>query len=115
MINIRNRGKHRSLEEWRSILEDWRLSGLSQVEYCKQHSISKSVFYKYHKRLKFPITEVAPEVNRSTVGKSKFIEASIKHPLIESKERKYFSLRISVLNCVFLLELNREANAATSL
>ena len=37
----RNRGKQ---ESWKSHVEAWRTSGLSQVDYCRQHDLSRHRF-----------------------------------------------------------------------
>lgn len=36
---------------WADILEDWRFSGLSQTEYCRQRGLNIRQFYSYKSRL----------------------------------------------------------------
>ena len=40
------KNKRRSLQEWASLIQECRTSGLSDLEWCKQHSIPFSTFYK---------------------------------------------------------------------
>lgn len=40
------KNKRRSLQEWASLIQECRTSGLSDLEWCKQHSIPLSTFYK---------------------------------------------------------------------
>ena len=37
--------KRRSLQEWASLIQECRTSGLSDLEWCKQHGIPTSTFY----------------------------------------------------------------------
>jgi hypothetical protein len=37
--------KTRSLEQWRSIIEEQQASDLTITDYCQQHALSKSSFY----------------------------------------------------------------------
>lgn len=39
-------------QRWQSIIEDWRQSGLSQAEYCRQHQLSPQRFYAWKHQLK---------------------------------------------------------------
>ena len=39
------KNKRRSLQEWASLIQECRTSGLSDLEWCKQHSIPTSTFY----------------------------------------------------------------------
>ena len=38
-------------EYWRKHLENWRQSGLSQQEYCREHNVGYSTFCRWKKRL----------------------------------------------------------------
>ena len=39
-------------EHWQSIIEDWRQSGLTQSQYCRQHNIKVAHFYSWKNQLK---------------------------------------------------------------
>jgi len=39
------------VEFWRRHLQDWPLSGLSLIDYCRQQAIGYSTFYTWRKRL----------------------------------------------------------------
>lgn len=45
-------GKVRSEAEWQEIFIDHKRSGLSQAAYCQKHSISKSCYWKWQRKLK---------------------------------------------------------------
>jgi len=47
-ISERNREKQ---ETWTSHLEAWRTSGLSQVDYCRQHDLSRYRFTYWKRKL----------------------------------------------------------------
>jgi len=43
---------HKALrEEWRQRLEEWKTSGLSGAEFCRQHELRSRRFYKWRKKL----------------------------------------------------------------
>lgn len=42
---------HRTREQWRAIIEQQRLSGLSQTRFCRQHGITTSAFSNARQRL----------------------------------------------------------------
>lgn len=44
--------KTRSLEQWRSIIEDQQSSDLTITEYCQQNALSKTTFYAAKNKLK---------------------------------------------------------------
>ena len=39
-------GKYRKKHEWAAVFEEQQRSGLSIIEFCKQHAISTTNFYK---------------------------------------------------------------------
>ncbi len=53
-------------EHWQSIIEDWRQSGLSQTEYCRQHHIKAQQFYSWKSRLKKKLAPSEPEKGKGT-------------------------------------------------
>jgi len=47
----RNLKNSRTPEEWKKILEGWRKSNLSVIDYCKEKNIKRDAFYKWKKRI----------------------------------------------------------------
>ncbi|WP_213611182.1 IS66 family insertion sequence element accessory protein TnpB [Pseudoalteromonas sp.] len=43
--------KTRSLEQWRSIIEEQQASDLTIIDYCQQHALSKTSFYAARSKL----------------------------------------------------------------
>ena len=43
--------KTRSLEQWRSIIEEQQASDLTITDYCQQHALSKTSFYAARSKL----------------------------------------------------------------
>ena len=41
----------RSQEQWQSIIEDQQSSGLTIIDYCRQHKLSLTSFYAHRKKL----------------------------------------------------------------
>ncbi len=48
-------------KRWQSIIEDWKQSGLTQAEYCRQHRIKVSHFYFWKNQLKKKMKHRQPE------------------------------------------------------
>lgn len=48
-------------KHWQSIIEDWRQSGLSQSEYCRQHQIKPQHFYSWKNQLKKKLGQNDPK------------------------------------------------------
>lgn len=46
-----SRRKRRSTDQLHTIMKRFATSGLSRSSFCRQHSISSSTFYRWHKRL----------------------------------------------------------------
>ncbi len=61
--------KHRSPAEWEAIHQDWKSSGLSITEYCREIGISSQSLYNYRQR-----KEIAKPVKPAS--KSSFVELS---------------------------------------
>lgn len=59
-------GKYRKKHEWAAVFEEQQRSGLSIIEFCKQHAISTTNFYK-----------VRANIRGKTSGKPAFIKATI--------------------------------------
>ena len=68
--------KAKSKKEWEGIIEEWKGSGLSKYEYCREKKIYRSTFYKWCKKLRDEQEEL---------GKSRFIPIIIKD---REKERE---------------------------
>lgn len=51
-VNMAQTERRRSKEEMYSIIEHWQSSGLTKQAFCGQESISKPVFYYWHKKYK---------------------------------------------------------------
>lgn len=45
------RRQHRSARQWRQILEDWQGSGLSVSQFCRNHKVPTSAFYRWKRKL----------------------------------------------------------------
>lgn len=43
--------RNRSESQWRKLLEQFNVSGLTQAQFCKDHHISSGSFHKWKKRL----------------------------------------------------------------
>ena len=43
--------KMRNLEQWRDIIKQQQASGLTIIEFCQQHALSKTSFYSAKKKL----------------------------------------------------------------
>jgi len=59
-------GKYRKKHEWTAVFEEQQRSGLSIIEFCKQHAISTTNFYK-----------VRANIRGKTSGEPAFIKATI--------------------------------------
>ena len=46
--------QRRPASEWQSLIEDWRLSGLSQKAFCAKHGLAISTFCKWVNKLSAP-------------------------------------------------------------
>jgi hypothetical protein len=54
-------GKQRTIEDWLSILSQFQASGLTITEFCKQHKLTLSNFYKWRKRVDgLPTSDLNP-------------------------------------------------------
>jgi hypothetical protein len=62
----------RRYKEWSRVVEQWRLSGLSIKEFCKQESIGESRFYEVRKQIETGINK------RSKFSKPLFLPVQIK-------------------------------------
>lgn len=53
MVNVKEDKLNESLEEegWEKVVESWRASGLSQVEFCRKSKIKASKFYYWRRRV----------------------------------------------------------------
>jgi len=43
--------KHKTLDEWQKLISQQQTSGLAIVDFCKEHRVSTSSFYKFRGRL----------------------------------------------------------------
>ena len=43
--------KHRSVTQWKQILEKWQSSGLTVSQFCRDHKIPTSAFYRWKIKL----------------------------------------------------------------
>ncbi|WP_231665226.1 MULTISPECIES: transposase [unclassified Pseudoalteromonas] len=75
----------RSQEQWQSIIKDQQSSGLTIIDYCRQHKLSLTSFYAHRKKL--------------NVTQSGFIRAKVTHKL----SLKHANLRI----LISVLEMQR--------
>lgn len=57
--------KRRSLQEWTSLIQECRTSGLSDMEWCKQHGIPTSTFYNKIAMLRKKACDI-PKAQRHT-------------------------------------------------
>lgn len=48
-------------QRWQSIIDDWQQSGLSQSQYCRQHSINVNRFYAWKHLLKTRLMPASQE------------------------------------------------------
>ena len=53
--------KHRTSEQWQTLVDQQRSSGLSAVQFCKQEGIGYACFCNWRKRLSENPTAQAPE------------------------------------------------------
>ncbi|AWB66266.1 IS66 family insertion sequence hypothetical protein [Saccharobesus litoralis] len=44
-------GKQRTIEDWQLIFSQFHASGLTVTQFCKQHKLTISNFYKWRKRI----------------------------------------------------------------
>ncbi|WP_158965469.1 hypothetical protein [Paraglaciecola sp. L3A3] len=43
--------KHRTLDEWRELISQQQSSGLAIIDFCREHRLSTSSFYKFRGQL----------------------------------------------------------------
>ena len=56
-------GKQRTIEDWQLILAQFQVSGLSVAQFCKQHKLASSNFYKWRKRVEqLATTDITSQV-----------------------------------------------------
>jgi len=60
--------KHRTPEQWQALINQHRNSGLSIEQFCRQHKLARSCFYKWRKRLAEQATSTQ-EAYQSAVAK----------------------------------------------
>lgn len=61
--------KHKTLAEWQTLVTRQQSSGLTIVDFCQEHKIATSSFYKFRKRLQHQECEPAfIKVSEPTVG-----------------------------------------------
>ena len=58
--------KHRTPEQWQALINQHRNSGLSIEQFCRQHKLARSCFYKWRKRLS---EQTIQNPNQPTVAK----------------------------------------------
>ena len=66
--------------DWLSLISDWQRSGLSQAEYCRRHSLVKSRFSYWKRKLEGKcISEPEPPTHFVQVlGADSFIELEVR-------------------------------------
>ena len=82
---------HRTPEEWKSVVLDQIQSGLTITEYCKQHKIAKSAFYRWRSEYKNDLNLRVPK--RSEVFKP--LEVQSCPQTNQSQIQSQFNLQIS--------------------
>ena len=50
--STKNTQVHRSVEQWQSLMQTYKDSGLTQQEFCQQYNIPQSTFYSWRSKLK---------------------------------------------------------------
>ena len=71
----------RSQEQWQSIIEDQQSSGLTIIDYCRQHKLSLTSFYAHRKKL--------------DLTQSGFIRAKVTQQIeFETRSEENISLRV---------------------
>ncbi|TBW44528.1 IS66 family insertion sequence hypothetical protein [Marinobacter halodurans] len=63
--------KHRTPEQWQTLVDQQRASGLSAPQFCKQESIGYASFCNWRKRLAAPSTE-----DSAGSGEASFLDLS---------------------------------------
>lgn len=64
--------KHRSPEQWQSLIEQWQQSGLSAMAFCQQNQLGYASFCQWRKRLcgTPPKSEASPFIDLGSVPPS---------------------------------------------
>jgi hypothetical protein len=68
-------------EEWGNRLKEWKVSGLTQVEYCRRNSLKVSNFYYW---------------NRKISGRKQTVPSFVQVPI--SPQNRFWSIRIEIEN-----------------
>jgi len=86
----------RSQEQWQSIIEDQQSSGLTIIDYCRQHKLSLTSFYASRKKLNLTTTH--------------FIRAKVTQQ-IELETRSDENISLSVGNATLSLPSSTSASS----
>jgi hypothetical protein len=71
----------RNQEQWQSIIEDQQSSGLTIIDYCRQHKLSQTSFYAHRKKL--------------DLTQSGFIRAKVTQQIeLETRSEENINLRV---------------------
>jgi len=72
--------KTRSLEQWRSIIEEQQASDLTITEFCQQHALSKTTFYAARSKL--------------NASSSRFVQAKVTKHAAPTEQQQPITLAI---------------------
>ena len=75
----------RSASEWRSIITDYKTSGLTQRDFCQQRDVAYSSFTNWLIKLKKLGADLLVESNQSAL----FIDVSANKPLLQAEVNEW--------------------------
>lgn len=89
------RNPRRTDEEWLNLIQECRLSGLSDKYWCEQHHIHPSNFYYHIKRLRNKASDIPESVGSPLSQKQEVVPLSFGEPTILPQAEQLSSLETS--------------------
>ena len=111
------RHPRRTDEEWRTLIQECRTSGLTDKHWCQNHNIQPSNLYYHIRRLE----EKSCNIANSYAETSEIVQLSFDETITDSSERKTvipessFDTTIRIQKHGFLIELSNHAARDTIL
>ena len=89
------RNPRRTDEEWLNLIQECRLSGLSDKYWCEQHHIHPSNFYYHIKRLRNKSCDIPESLNSLLSQKQEVVQLAFEEPIVLPQTKQLSSLELS--------------------
>ena len=89
------RNPRRTDEEWLNLIQECRLSGLSDKYWCEQHHIHPSNFYYHIKRLRNKACDIPESINSLLSQKQEVVQLAFEGPIVLPQTKQLSSLEPS--------------------